>query len=263
MWGFLIELFATAFGVTRRGRPTFLPLIFVIALALLAVSFAGGSLAGVVAAVFVFVLAVTASLQVEVARAAVWRAASAPIERGDPPPGYKNDAFDAPTTMSLWRLARAVHEARRGDLRNASLEIGRVDRRRLRPNEERLLDATSALVALGAGDPHRAFPLAEQALPSGSEALDVQLGRSIVSAAWSDAERLRALDRSWAAQGVTAGTSESVPRLRALVRLRIDTSAITSISPTDAQDLASEARAVGDPDLAAELEQQVRPAVYR
>lgn len=263
MWGWIVELFAMAFGVTRGDRPVLLPLLLVLAMVLLAVTFAGGSLGGAVAAVFVFVLAVTASLQVEVARSAVWRAAKGPVERGDPAPGYKTDPFDAPTTVALWRLARAVHAARRGDLRDASLEIGRIERGRLRPMEERLLDAASALTALAAGDPFRAFPLAERSLPTGSEALDLLLGRAIVSAAWSDAERLRVLDRRWAAQSVTDGANESVPRLRALMRLRIDTGAIATISADDAKDLADEARAIGDESLAAELEQQAHPAVYR
>ncbi len=62
---------------------------------------------------------------------------------------------------------------------------------------------------------------------------------------------------------MTPGTKDALPRLRAIVRLRIDTSIIEGLEAWEAKSLADEARAVGDEALAADLESKSRAAPYR
>ncbi len=264
MWSLVFESFAEAFGVTRRVRWLVFAIVIGVSLLFTAVSLAEGGPRGLFAVALLLALGVSASVQVLRARATLWRAARGKLDDpSQPPPAGRDDHDVAPTTLALVRLARAVNEARRGAFLDASHTLDTVDRGRLRPDEERLFDATRALVALGAGDTARAAQHAAKALPTTSEDIDAHLGRTLVADAWADADRLRALDDGWAAQGVTSGTRRPLPRLRAIVRLRIDTSAIEALEPWEAKELADEARAVGDEALAADLESKIRPAAYR
>ena len=196
------------------------------------------------------------------ARRALWSAARLPLSDAAQPPA--RDGLDLPpTARTLYQLAAAVNQARRGAYLEAAHTLERVDRDRLRPEEERLLAAARAMVSLGLGDPHRAAALAARALPTSSEDLDFLLGRMMVADAWSDAARLRRIDEAWASEGIAPGTKEALPRLRAIVRLRIDTSILEGLETWEARALADEARAVGDEALAADLEAKSRRAAYR
>lgn len=262
MWSLLFESFAEAFGLTRRLRPLVLALVIGLSLALIALAFAEGGPRGVIALGFVLGLTVWSAWQVLSARDAVWRAARRGLEDPRQRPDVSPDQDLPPTARALRRLARAVDEARRARFAEAARTLDAIDRSKLRAEEERLLEATTAMVSLGLGDA-AAAQRAERVLPTASDDLDVQLGRAVVADAWSSADRLRAIDETWAAQGVEPGTREPLPRLRALLRLRIDTSAIQSLPADEAKALADEARAVGDEALAADLEARVRPTAYR
>ena len=264
MWGQVFESFAEAIGVTRRVRPFVFAAVVGVSLVLTAVSLAEGGPRGLFAVALLLALGLGASAQVLRARAALWRAARGRLD--DPkqaPPAGRDDPDLAPTTLTLQRLARAVNEARRGAFVDASRTLDTVDRGRLRPEEERLVDAARALVSLGVGDTARAAHQASLALPTTSEDIDAMLGRALVADAWGDAERLRGIDEGWAAQGVTSGTRRPLPRLRAIVRLRIDVDAMEALESWEAKELADEARAVGDEALAADLEAKIHPAAYR
>jgi hypothetical protein len=264
MWGLLIESFAEAFGVTRRTRPHVFIAVTGLSLLLTAVSFAEGGPRALVAVGLLLVIGVGAAVQVLVARRALWEAARLRLDDARQRPARRGDDRDlCPTARALYLLAAAVDDARRDRFADAAHAFESIDRGRLRPEEERLLDAARALVSLGLGDPRRAAQHAARALPTTSEDMDAHLGRTLVSDAWSSSERLRSIDDEWAASGVARGVKRPLPRLRALLRLRIDASAIEGIEPWEAKELADEARAIGDEALAADLEARVRPAAYR
>lgn len=264
MSGLIFESFAEAFGVTRRTRPYVFALVIGVSLLFLAVSFAQEGPQGFFAVLVLFVFCMFAAVGVLRARAALWRAARLRLDDPKQLP-LPDDGADnpPPTTLALRRLARAVNDARRGAFVDASRTLDSVERDRLRPEEERLFEAARGLAALGLGDVARAAQHAAKALPTSSEEIDVHLGRALVADAWGDADRLRAIDEGWAAQGVPSGTRLSLPRLRAIVRLRIDTGAIEGLESWQAKELADEARAIGDEALAADLESKIRPAAYR
>ncbi len=260
MLGLLLERLAEAFGLTRRTRPLTMLLVFGVSLALVALMFAEGGPNGLFALALLLALPAVAAWQVLSARSALWRAAT----RGLDHPGEGAASADhPPTARALRLLARAVDEARRGRLAEAERALVDVDRARLRDEELRLLAATHAMVAFDRGDAPAAAEQADRALPTQSEDIDAQLGRAVVADAWGDADRLRALDDAWAARGVEQGSLRPLPRLRALVRLRIDTSAIETLTAADAKALADEARAIGDESLAADLEARGRASAYR
>lgn len=261
MWGRILESFAETFGVTRRVRPVVFTLVVGVSALLLTLSFAEGGPRGIVALIFLLAVFVGASLQVLRARAALWKAATEKLGPWTDAPLRDPDL--PPTALALHSLARAVSQARHGAFVDAGRTLDTVDRDKLRPDEERLFAATRAMVALGLGDTRLAAKEAAKALPTKSEEIDLALGRVLITDAWTNAERLRAIDSAWAAEGVPRGTKDPLPRLRAIVRLRVETEALDAIETWEAKELADEARAVGDEALAADLEARVRPAAYR
>lgn len=264
MWGLILESIAETFGVTRRVRTGVFVFVVLVSLVFTALSLAEGGPRGLLVVALLLALAAGAATQILRARATLWRAARSSLDdRDQRPPEGRGDDDLAPTAVALYRLARAVNEARRGAFMDAARTLDTVDRDKLRLEEDRLFHATRAMVALGLGDLPHAAREAERALPTTSEDIDVHLGRALVADAWSSADRLRAIDRSWAAHGVLPGTKNPLPRLRAIVRLRIDTSTIEGVEPWQAKELADEARAVGDEALAIDLESRIRPAAYR
>jgi hypothetical protein len=262
MWDWVLESFAEMLGVTRRSRRW---LVLPLAGACLwtgIVAILEGGPRGIFAFALFLLFAVVAASQVLRGRAALLRAARLPLTDPKQPP-TRNGHDLPPTARALYRLAGAVSSARRGDFFEAAQTLEKVDRDRLRRDEARLLDAARAMISLGLGDPRRAATQAAKALPTGSEDIDFHLGRMLVTEAWGNAASLRKIDETWASEGITPGTKQALPRLRAIVRLRIDTSALEALEAWEAKSLADEARAVGDDALAADLEARSRPGAYR
>lgn len=265
MWGLLFESCAEAFGITRRVRPIVFVLVLGIGAGLTMLSFAKGGPRGLIALGLLVALVGWSAAHVLAARRALWKAARASADEaaGETPSDPGEDRDLAPTAATLRALARAVREAKRGKYLEASYTLRRVDRGRLRSDEERLFDATRAMVSLGLGEMKRAALQAVSALPTTVADIDAELGRTIVAEAWRDPDRLRDIDEVWAAQGILPGTRQPLPRLRAIVRLRIDAEAREVLETWEAKALADEARAIGDEALAADLESRSRPAAYR
>ncbi len=264
MWSFLLETAAEAFGVTRRTRVWVFAGVVVGALGLTTLAFAEGGPRGLVALVVLAALGFTAASHVVVARRNLWRAARGNVETLDRSVLEGPPLRDLPpTSAALHALTRAVTFARLGRFLDATATLDLVDTSRLREDEERLLAATRAMVSLGLGEFKLAAEQARRALPTLSEDIDEQLGRALIAEAWRDPERLRSIDEAWAESGVSCGMRFALPRLRAVVRLRIDETALDATEPWEAKALADEARAIGDEALAADLEARVRPTAYR
>lgn len=262
MWDWLLESMAEVAGVTRRARPWVVFLVAVLGLWLCVIAFVEGGPRGLLALAALLMLVFGAAFQVLRARASLWNAARLPLT--DPRQRPDRAALDLPpTARAVATLAVALDDARRGAFLDAAQALEEVERARLRLDEERLYEAARALVSLGLGDPGRAAAQASRALPTGCDDLDFVLGRMMVAEAWSDASALRRIDDAWATEGIAPGTKQPLPRLRAIVRLRIDTSTIEGLETWEARALADEARAVGDDALAADLEARARPTAYR
>ena len=259
-----MEGLAGLFGVTRQKSCLLVALVLGVGFVFAAISFAEGSTLGFAIAAALLLVCLGNALEILSTRAALWRTAKLPLT--DPEQAPKRRAIrrtEMPTALSLFALTWAVDQARRGALGEVEHALANVERGRLFPAEERLLDATRALVALGHGDVRGAAEIAKTSLPTGSDPIDEALGRAIVADAWSDPERLAEIDRAWGSQGVLADVAQPVPRLRAIVRLRIDTSAVEKVAPDQATALADEARAIGDEELATDLTSHVRQQPYR
>ncbi|HVY49008.1 MAG TPA: hypothetical protein VHB21_24125, partial [Minicystis sp.] len=89
------------------------------------------------------------------------------------------------------------------------------------------------------------------------------LGRTLVADAWNDVRRLRATLAAWQRAGVSSDAASPLSRLERLVRVRVEPGLVEGLAPTDARAPAEEARAVGDEELAAELDARSRAAAYR
>jgi hypothetical protein len=212
--------------------------------------------AGCVVPALLLASSVMAARRVEAARREVWRAASDDLgER----PARVPRGLVGPTAASLLRLAEAVRAARQARYPEADSLAEEVQRDLLRPEEVQLLDAVRAMVSMGLGATARAAQQAVVALPTGSEDLDTCLGRALVRDAWNDPGRLDAIQRAWEEAGVEGGP---LSRLRILVRIRLDAEHLEAVETPEARALSDEARAIGDDELAAELDARSRPA-YR
>lgn len=206
----------------------------------------------------------TAALHVVRARDAVWRAASLHLDDPRQPPRlFAAPSALAPTGDALYRLALALDDVRRGRYVAANEALPRVDRALLRPEEARLLDAVRALISLGLGDTRTAAHLALAAIPTGSEELDACLGRTVIAESWHQPDRLRAIETEWERAGIAPDQDSTLARLQRLTRLRIDVRLLDGITAIEARALSTEARAVGDEDLAADLEARARRNAYR
>jgi len=261
VWESYLEWSAELFGVAVRSK---LGQLVGYCLGLLALGFvlslrwgAGGwVLPGLLG-----LLSVSAARQVAAARDGVWRAACAALDepRQRPSDEIRGFAF-APTTMTLFQLAVAVDAVRRGRYVAANELVPQIQRDLLRPEEGRLLDAVRAMISMGLGSTERAAQLAVAALPTGSEELDTCLGRTLVADAWRDPARLAAIQRAWDQAGLQGGP---LARLRTLVRIRLDATELDTLEAPAVRALSDEARAVGDDELASELDARSRPMAYR
>lgn len=167
------------------------------------------------------------------------------------------------TARALRRLGDAVNDVRRGRYEVALEAIPRIDRALLRVEEIRLLDAVRAMISLGLDDRRTAAQLAATALPTGSEDLDACLGRVVIAEAWNTPESLRDIQADWGSRGVAPDQDGTLARLHRLTRLRIDERLLDDVGAAEARVLSDEARAVGDEDLAADLEARAHESAYR
>jgi hypothetical protein len=259
VWELLFEWCAGLFGETVRSRLGQL-VLFCLGIFVLGLVFSmEWGLYGWLPPVVLVALAVAAARQVAVARSGVWRAACLELDETGQRPDEAVSRVLAPTAASLQRLAIAVDLVRRSEYVAARDLVAGIHRDLLRPEELQLVDAVEAMVAVGLGSTDRAARRAVAALPTGSEALDVCLGRTVLMEAWNDPARLTAILAAWERAGVRHGPMQ---RLTGLLRLRVDASALERLEPPEARDLSDEARAVGDDELAAELDARGRTA-YR
>ena len=270
LWAQIAERCAEVFGATRRARLWIAlgPLIAATLLALVLATRWGAR--GLLPIAAVAALAFFAAAEVMAARDRVWAAARLPL--GDPkqrPSDRADERLMAPTALALRRLALAVDAARRGRYGEANdwyptvprerhPPAARAPREARRPAERALLEAVRAMVSLGLGDDRRAARQAILALPTGSDEMDRSLGRAVIADAWRDPDRLGAIDRAWGEAGVDADGTGTLPVLRRLVRVKVDAEALDAVAPADARALSDEARAIGDDDLAGELDYRAR-----
>lgn len=260
----LLEWAAEIYGATRRGRwlPFFITLTVTLVVTLVLGARWGAR--GLIPGVAVLVFVPLAARNVITVREELWRAAC--LELDDPrqrPRVHPDVGFMAFTAVALGRLALAVDAVRRGSYVDANTLVPHIDRPLLRPEEERMLEAVRAMISLGMGDSRRAAQQAVVALPTGSDAIDVTLGRAAVADAWGSEKRLAALDAAWAGEGIEGDLEGAMPRLRKLVQVRLDPGALAALSPADARALSDEARAIGDESLATALETRGRASAYR
>jgi hypothetical protein len=259
VWESILEWCADLFGVSVHSKLGQLVITCLVLFGLgLVLSQRWGLLGWVLPAVMVG-LASLAARQVTSARNEAWRAACLGLDDRRQRPHEAPSLLLAPTAASLLRLAAAVNAVRRGRYTAAEELVPLVHRNLLRPEEVNLLDAVGAMISMGTGSPRRAAQQAAVALPTGSEALDACLGRTLVADAWHDPGRLSAIQSAWEQAGVNAG---SLSRLRTLVRIRLDADQLDAVATPEARELSAEARAIGDDELAAELDARGR-AAYR
>jgi hypothetical protein len=219
---------------------------------------------GLLAPALLLILGVATALQAAQARDAAWRAASLRLD--DPRQLPDTSAIASaitPTAETLRRLGVALDDVRRARYLAAHEALPRIDRALLRPEEARLLDAVHALSALGLGNARMAAQHAAAAIPTGSEELDASLGRALLAESWHQPERLRVIQTEWDRAGITPDQDSALARLHRLTRLRIDVRLLEDVSAIEARALSTEARAVGDEDLAADLEARARENAYR
>lgn len=257
----LLEWCADVFGMTVRSKLGQLLLFCGFMFAIGMVLSARWGLDAWIVPILLTALSVAAARQVSAARDAVWRAGCLGLE--DPaqhPSQALRGRAVAPTAAALARLAEAVDLVRRGSYARAIELLPLIPRDLLRPEEAQLVDAVRAMISLGLGARDRAARQAVTALPTGSPDLDVCLGRTMITEAWNDPPRLRAIRAAWERAGVDGGPLE---RLTRLTRLRIDTEGLSKLAAQDARDLSDEARAIGDDELAAELAARGRQTAYR
>jgi hypothetical protein len=259
VWETLFEWCADLFGVTVRNRIGQL-VVYCVGAFVVGLSFSmRWPIGGWLVAAGLVLLPVFAAWQVTEARGDLWRAASLALDApGQPPP--ERVGIVAPTAASLLRLASAVDFVRRGRYVDANELVPLVHRDLLRPEEVQLLDAVRAMISMGIGSTRRAAQQAVAALPTGSDELDVCLGRTVVAEAWNDPARLAAIHDAWDRAGAEEGP---LARLTTLVRIRLDAEEMEKVSGPEARALSDEARAVGADDLAADLDARSRSNAYR
>lgn len=259
MWVILIEWLASLFGVTVANRLGQFLLYctgaFIVGLTLSMRWPVGGW----AISAMLLLAPVFAAWQVKDARGVAWRAATLPLDaRGQAP----EDRYGilAPTAASLLRLAVVVDAVRRGRYVEANALMPHIHSDLLRQEEVQLFEAVRAMISMGIGSTKRAARQAVAALPTGSEDLDVCLGRTVVAEAWDDPKRLAAIHAAWDRAGAEQGP---LARLSVLVRIRLDQEHLDQVHGPEARALSEEARAVGADELAAELEARSRATAYR
>lgn len=264
MWELLLEWCADIFGVTMRSRLGHLVVACGCILLLGVLLMERWGLFGALAPGLLLALSAITARDVSRARDALWRTACLGIDepRQAPAVGFEGWLL-APTAVALYRLTAAVNDVRRGSYIEASDRLPWIERDRLRPEEVQVLEAVRAMISLRLGDLGRAAQQAAGALPTGIDELDVSLGRALLADAWNAPERLRAIDRAWERAGVGRDPDRSIARLGRLAKVRIDARLLDQIRGPEARKLSDEARALGDEELAAELEARGRARAYR
>jgi len=265
VWEILLEQCASLLGLTvRRSRGALVVACIVLgAFNLIAIELWRTN--GLVITLGLLAFAAMVGLQVAGARDALWRAACLPLDDPRQPPPDLATFKDhlPPTAHALRRLGTALDDVRRGRYTVANDALPRIDRALLRAEELRLFNAVRAMISIGLDDLPNAAQLANAALPTGSEELDMHLGRAVIAEAWHQPERLRAIHAAWDGAGIAPDQDGTLGRLHRLTRLRIDERLLEGLDATEARTLSSEARAVGDEDLAADLESRARARAYR
>lgn len=267
VWAWLSEWCADVFGATSRAEPG-ATLRVVVGLGLLVlvaiVGFADAGARGLLPMLTLGVLGLLVARDVFLARDELWRAARLPL--GDPrqrPRSPVPDKLWAPTAVALRRLAAAIDGTRRGRFAEASDLLAMIPGDLLRPDETRLAAGARAMVSLGLGDSSRAAEVGAGAVPTGSDEMDAALGRAMVTVAWSEPQRLTAIDRAWSEAGVGLHGDRSLERLRRLIRVRLEPPRLAELGHEEARELGDEATAIGDDTLAMELVARARSSTYR
>ena len=264
MWETLLEGCVRIFGLSARPRNDQLvgACVGLGALAVLCRQLWG--LPGLLVPASILILGVSAALQAIAARDAAWRAATLRLDDPrQPPDSTAITSSLAPTTVALRRLGVALDDAHRARYVAANEALPRIDRAPLRQDEARLLDAVRALISIGLGDTRTAAQQALTAIPTGSEELDATLGRMVLAESWHKPDRLRAIQTEWEFAGISPDQDSTLARLHRLTHLGIDARLLEGVSVIEARTLSTEARAVGDEDLAADLEARARESAYR
>jgi hypothetical protein len=265
VWELLLEGCASLLGLTvRRSRGLLVVTCVVLGtVSVISVELWGAS--GLLVMLGLLTFAALVGLEVISARDALWRAACLSLEdpRQVPPDLAASVDLRSRTGLALRRLGLALDNVRRGRYDVAHDALPRIDRALLRADELRLFHAVRAMISIGLDDRATAAQLALAALPTGSEELDRQLGRAVIADAWHQPERLRAIHAAWGSAGIAPEHDGTLGRLHRLTRLRIDERLLDGVGAIEARTLSSEARAVGDEDLAADLESRARESAYR
>jgi hypothetical protein len=249
----------------RTGRVTRGALAVLVAGGLSVVLYLRFGPAGALSLLLFAVMVFAAGREVFLARDGLWRASNLRLDdaRQRPDPEAMAGIASA-SAQALHRLALATDAVRRGRNADAANLAAGIDRTRLRRSELALLEAVRAMVSLGLGDHDRAAQLAVLALPTGLPEIDEALGRAVLSQAWHDERRLSSVDRAWQKAGIELGGDGALPRMRRLTRLRFEPERRMRVAPVEARELADEARAIGDDDLALELSAAAhRSGTYR
>lgn len=250
-------------GVTARRRIALLMAACTLLVMLGIFLWSRWGLAGFLLPAILFGIAIAASREVAAARDELWRAACLPLSAPGQRPASPRRQLSPPTAAALLVLADVVDRVRRGRYADANDLLPRVDRGMLRDEERHLYDAAVAMISLGIGDAKRAAQKAVIALPTGSDDLDQRLGRAVIADAWRTSDRLDAIARAWRRAGVDEQSGTPLAKLSKLMRVRIDDSLLDKLSTDEARALSEEARAIGDADLAAELDVRTHRRAYR
>lgn len=264
MWEVLLEWFASVLGLTARPRSGQLVVACVIVGVFALMMLEVWGLAGLLFPGAVIAVVGNAAHEVAAARDSMWRAAQLELDDPRQTPALASSLSARPATATtLHQLGVAVNDARRARYDAANDALPRIDRALLRADEARLLDAVRAMISLGLGDTRTAAQVAVAALPTGSEELDMLLGRTVIADAWQQPDRLRIIQADWDSKGIAPDQDGTLARLHRLTRLRIDERLIEGVGAVEARALSTEARAVGDEGFAADLEARARDRAYR
>jgi hypothetical protein len=195
------------------------------------------------------------------ARAALFDAASRPLDAAGAPAGA------LPSRLFPWYalrvLATAIDAARHGNVEATNRALDDLDVDALSPEERRFEDASRALSARRWGDRREAVRRALAAFPTGALALDEELARITIEDAWHDANRLASLASAWDAHDVWPADSTAIGRFRYLIDLKLKRADGAGLEPAVASSLAEEARALGDAELVLVLSAPPESRDYR
>jgi len=261
VWTWLLERCLDLFGLLGRSRAAQVLALSTLVIAVAFVYRERWGLPGLMVPGLIVLFAATVARDVAKAREALWDAACSELdERKERETPLVDSALTPQTAITLHHLAQAVVAVRRGRYMVAHELLPTIDRSRLRADEMRLFEAVKAMISLGLGDVSRATRRAIVALPTGSDALDMRLGRLVITDAWNAPLRLKKITQAW---GTSEATGASLSRLTQVARFRLNPAALEEVTRDEAGALAEEARAIGDEGLATELDAMVRVHAYR